>query len=159
MRIRKLLTLTGFILIIASTQVYSQYYQSGVGLRLGNASGITAKAQLGSHTYIEGLLTVRWDGFNVTALGELARPFPDTPGLNWYYGIGASLGFWDDPANSDDGTELNIGAVTIIGMEYTFEEVPINLAIDWKPYFIVLTSPRFEFDEFALSVRYVISRR
>ena len=144
---------------MAYGQVFSQYYQSAVGLRLGNASGITGKALLGSRTYIEGLFTVRWDGFNITALGEIGQPFPDTPGLSWYYGAGASLGFWDDPSDTDDGTDLNIGAVGILGMEYTFEEVPINLAIDWKPYFIVLTDPRFEFDEFALSVRYVISRR
>jgi hypothetical protein len=44
-------------------------------------------------------------------------------------------------------------------MEYTFEDLPINIAIDWKPYFILITNPRFEFDEFALSVRYVIGHR
>jgi hypothetical protein len=111
---------------------------------------------MGKRTYLEGMFTVRNDGFNVTALVEFAQTMADTPRLGWYYGAGANIGYWDD---SENNSELNVGVDGILGMEYTFEDVPINVSIDWKPYFILITDPRFEFDEFALSVRYVIGSR
>jgi hypothetical protein len=156
MHLKKILIMTGLVLIIASGKAYSQYYSSAVGARLGNASGLTGKVLMGKRTYLEGMFTVRNDGFNVTALVEFAQTMADTPRLGWYYGAGANIGYWDD---SENNSELNVGVDGILGMEYTFEDVPINVSIDWKPYFILITDPRFEFDEFALSVRYVIGSR
>ena len=158
MLLKKIVILTLVLFFIAFGEAFSQYYRSAVGIRLGNASGITGKLLMGKKTYLEGQVTARHDGFNITGLVEIAETFPDTPGLNWYYGFGANLGFWDEPGDSSNDTDLNLGADFIVGMEYTFEEVPINVAIDWKPYFIIITNPRFEFDEFALSVRYTIKR-
>ena len=159
MNLKKITILSGLVLLIVSSNAYSQYYSSAVGARLGNASGLTGKVLMGKRTYLEGIFTARWDGFNITALVEVTQSLPDTPGLGWYYGAGANIGFWDDPNDTGTDTELNLGAGGILGMEYTFEDLPINIAIDWKPYFILITNPRFEFDEFALSVRYVIGNR
>ena len=159
MFLKKIFLVTALLLLIGSGKVFSQYYNSAIGVRLGNASGITGKVLFGNKFYLEGIFTARWDGFNITGLAEIVQPFPDTPGLSWYYGFGANLGFWDDPGDSSSDTDLNLGADFVLGMEYTFEDVPINLSIDWKPYFIIITNPRFEFDEFALSVRYTISKR
>ena len=156
MHFKKILFVIVLAILCFSERGYSQYYSSAVGARLGNASGLTGKILMSKRTYLEGIFTARWDGFNITALVEIAQPLPDTPGLNWYYGAGANIGFWDDPNDSEDNSELNVGADGILGMEYTFDDLPINIAIDWKPYFIIITNPRFEFDEFALSVRYVI---
>lgn len=159
MLLRKIFLPSFIVLLFSSVDGFGQYYSSAVGVRLGNASGITGKVLMGKKTYLEGILTARWDGFNITGLIEIVQPFPDTPGLTWYYGAGANIGIWDDPGDMSVDADLNVGADFIIGMDYTFEDVPINLSIDWKPYFIVLTNPRFEFDEFALSVRYTIHKR
>ena len=143
-----------FLILFSQTKVFSQYYGSAIGLRLGNASGITGKVFLGGKAYLEGLLTTRWDGINITALAEFSQNMPDTPGFGWYYWFGANIGFWKDPVEAPNDTDFFIGIDGIIGMEYTFETIPINLAIDWKPYFNIFTNTGFIADEFALSVRY-----
>jgi hypothetical protein len=147
-----------FLWFVSPISPVSAQYKSAVGLRLGNSSGITAKMGLGKRISMEGQITTRWKGVNFTLLTEMTHQLPDTPGLAWYYGIGANIGFWDDPGNDEKKTDLFIGADGIVGMEYTFQDIPLNLALDWKPYFIILTRAHFVWDEFALSVRYVINR-
>ena len=140
----------------AHGQYRDKYYDFAAGLRLGNASGITGKMFLGTRLAVEGILTTRWDGLNVTGLLEGNHAIGDTPGLSFFYGGGANVGFWDTPENSEQKTEFFLGATGIIGMEYTFQDLPLNLAIDWKPMFTVISVADFVWDEFALSVRYVI---
>ena len=136
----------------------SAQYKSAVGLRLGNASGITAKMGLGNRVSMEGQLTTRWKGVNFTVLAEITYELPDTRGLAWYYGAGANIGFWDDQDIAEQNTKLFVGADGILGMEYTFPDIPLNLALDWKPYLNILSRTHFVWDEFALSIRYVIDR-
>ncbi len=146
-----------FVLMIAIVSSASAQYKSAVGLRLGNSSGLTAKMGFGKRMTMEGQITTRWKGVNFTVLAEITNQLPDTPGLAWYYGIGANIGFWDDPDSNENSTELFLGADGIIGMEYTFPDIPLNLALDWKPYLNIITRTHFVWDEFALSIRYVIN--
>ena len=156
MNVKKLVTTVILLVLFSQTNVFSQYYGSAVGLRLGDASGITGKVLLGNKTYLEAILTTRWGGINITALAEISQNLHDTPGLAWYYGFGANIGFWEDPDEQPKETDLFIGIDGIVGMEYTFETIPINLSIDWKPYFNIITHPGFIAEEFALSVRYAL---
>lgn len=139
-----------------SAHAQSSEYSTAIGLRLGNSSGISAKKALRGRTVLEGLVTTRWNGINVTALAEVALPL-DTPGLRWYYGGGAHVGFWDHPDNPEREGQLFVGVDGIVGMEYTFSTIPLNLSLDWKPMFNILSYTSFNWDEFALSVRYVIN--
>ena len=118
-------------------------YKSAAGFRLGNSSGITGKIGFGNKMALEGILTTRWSGINFTALVEIVNPLVDTPGLGWYYGGGAHLGFWDDPGNAEKNTQLFIGVDGIVGMEYTFSDIPLNLSLDWKPMFNILATTDF----------------
>ncbi len=154
MSVKKFVATVIFLVLFSQTNVFSQYYGSAIGLRLGNASGITGKIFLGGKTYLEGMLTTRWDGINITALAEFSQNMVDTPGLGWYYGFGANIGFWKDRNEQDNDTDLFVGVDAIVGMEYTFDSIPMNLSIDWKPYINIITHPGFIADEFALSVRY-----
>ena len=146
-----------FVLVLAIVTSASAQYRSAVGLRLGGASGITAKMGLGKRVSVEGQITTRWGGVNFTALAEITQQLPDTPGLAWYYGIGGNIGFWDDPETDVNETKLFLGADGIVGMEYTFPAIPVNLAFDWKPYLNIISRTHFVWDEFALSIRYVIN--
>jgi hypothetical protein len=48
-----------------------------------------------------------------------------------------------------------IGVDGILGLEYNFSEVPINISIDWKPAFNLVGYSRFFGDGGALSLRYI----
>lgn len=151
--------LLAFTLIISMTALsYAQDYQTAIGLRGGLSNGITAKKFLGEKSAVEGILSTRWSGFNITALYEIHRDNAfDVDRLNWYYGVGGHIGFWNGTYTTwgDPGTSYTvIGIDGIIGIEYNFEEIPINISLDWKPALNLVGNSEFWPDGGAASVRY-----
>lgn len=75
-------------------------------------------------------------------------------------GAGAHIGFWNGRYNPwwDDNKESNgvFGIDGQIGLEYTFDKIPLNLSIDWIPGINLIGTSNFWGDEIGLSVRYTI---
>jgi len=138
----------------------AQDYNTAVGLRAGNSGGVTIKHFLSDDVAFEGLIHSRWRGLMITGLLEVHRDIREARGLRWYYGAGAHVGFFNaaDGRNRGWGNPneayTTIGIDGILGLEYTFVEIPLNLSFDWKPAFDVIGYQRFWGDGFALSVRY-----
>ena len=136
----------------------AQEYETAAGVRGGLYNGVTIKHFLGGKSAVEGIITTRWQGFNVTGLYELHswRAF-DVDRLNWYYGVGGHVGIWDRTYATwvGEGNSMVIGVDLILGIEYTFEEIPINLGVDWKPAFNFIGADGFRGDGGAFSARYV----
>ncbi len=134
-------------------------YQAGLGLRGGFSSGITFKYFLSDVNALEGILTTRWRGFNITGLYEWQRPVFDVDNLYWFYGGGAHLGFWggyeDHPWFDDTANYSVVGIDGIIGLEYDFAEVPVSLGLDWKPAFNFVGYTGFWADNLAISIRFL----
>ena len=149
------------ILAFSIAQCYAlkaQEYTTGVGLRTGAFNGVTVKHFIKDNTALEGILSTRWSGFNITGLYEVHNPLGDVDRLYWYYGGGAHIGFWngDHASWGDEGkTYTVLGADGILGAEYNFKEVPINLSLDWKPIINLVGYSGVWGDGFALSVRYI----
>lgn len=140
-----------------SGHVAAQDYSTGIGFRGGLFNGMTVKHFISSKGAVEALLSTRWKGFEVTGLYEVNNPLGNVDRLKWYYGAGGHLGFyngdntgWDD----DPGNYTVLGVDLILGIEYNFSEIPINLSLDWKPALNILGS-RFVADGAALSIRYI----
>ncbi|MDA3822429.1 MAG: hypothetical protein PF450_07470 [Bacteroidales bacterium] len=154
---KKLLVLAVFI--SAATFSFAQDYTTGIGLRGGLSNGVTIRHFIGETTAVEGLIQTRWSGFSLTGLYELQRNDAwDVDRLNWYYGVGAHVGMY----NSTDYTWANttgsvvvLGIDAILGIEYNFEEIPINISADWKPAINVIGGTKFWPDGGALSIRYI----
>ena len=136
-----------------------QFYQNAAGIRLGPSPGLSGKTLFTKKLALEGMITTRWGGVNITGLVEVTQAMmpPDILGLSWYYGLGANIGFWDYQEDDEKSTSLFVGADGIVGAEYTFENIPLNLALDWKPYFNFISHAHFVGDEFAISARYVFN--
>ena len=152
-------TILVMIVIVITTGLFAMDYGTGVGVRGGLSNGITVKHFINNKTAIEGLLSSRWGGLNITGLYEIhnAAAF-DVPRLNWYYGVGAHIGFWSgkDVGWADDEKDYTvIGIDGIIGIEYNFEELPFNIGLDWKPAFNLTGNTEFWGDGGALSLRFV----
>ena len=154
----KKIILTLALVIFISAFASAQDYSTGVGLRLGFSNGLTVKHFLSQRSAVEGLLATRWRGFEITGLFEVHNQAFDVERLNWYYGFGGHIGFWngDNTTWGDVGTNYTlIGIDGILGIEYNFSEVPINISLDWKPAFNLTGYTGFWGDGGALSIRYI----
>ncbi|MRT94587.1 hypothetical protein [Ancylomarina sp. 16SWW S1-10-2] len=136
----------------------AQDYDTAIGIRAGSANGLTIKHFIKNDVALEGIISSRWQGLNLTGLYEIHAKAFNEPGFNWYYGFGAHLGFWDgDDAHwgDDDKNYTVLGLDGIVGLEYNISEIPINLSVDWKPALNLIGYTGLWGDGFALSVRYV----
>lgn len=139
---------------------HAQDYNTGIGLRGGFANGLTVKHFISSNSALEGIFTTRWRGFQLTGLYEIHNRAFNTERLNWYFGFGGHVGFWDGDHTEkywgDPGKSYTvIGVDGILGLEYNFTEVPINLSVDWKPAFNLVGYSGFWGDGGAFSIRYI----
>jgi hypothetical protein len=151
-----ILTLILAVSIVALSS--AQDYNTGVGLRGGLSNGISLKHFVSSNAAVEGLLSTRWAGFDITGLYEIHNEAFEVDQLKWYYGGGAHIGFWngDNATWGDAGTSYTvIGIDGILGIEYSFTEAPINIGIDWKPAINLTGYSGFWPDGGAISIRYI----
>ncbi|MDA3892566.1 MAG: hypothetical protein PF517_12955 [Salinivirgaceae bacterium] len=154
---KKIVIIT-LIALCLTTVSKAQDYNTGIGLRVGYTNGLTVKHFIGSTSALEGILGTRWGGFEITGLYELSYQAFHTDRLNWYIGFGGHVGFWDGNNTywGDDNKNYTvIGIDGILGLEYNFREVPINLSIDWKPAMNIVGYTGFWGDGGALSIRYI----
>jgi hypothetical protein len=153
---RLLYTLIVILFFITGTK--AQDYNTCIGLRGGLASGLSVKHFLSETKAIEGIFDSRWHGFSLTGLYEIQDRAFNTDRLNWYYGAGGHIGFWDTKyktLGSNTGNYTVIGIDGILGLEYNFKEIPINLSVDWKPALNLVGYSGFWGDGGALSIRYI----
>jgi len=63
------------VMVTMTAFTNAQEYETAAGLRAGPYNGLTIKHFIGGKSAVEGILTTRWYGFNVTGLYELRRKF------------------------------------------------------------------------------------
>ena len=151
------------LLILAITLSFNiamnaQDYKTSLGLRAGLPYGLTVKHFLSEQNAFEGILASRWGGFVVTGLFENEHWTGEYPGLNWFWGFGAHLGFWDAGTNPNFNATYTgsvLGLDGILGLEYTFDEIPLNLSIDILPTVNLIGYAGWGGINSAISVRYV----
>jgi hypothetical protein len=154
MKLRSLTPAVVFIIgVLSSHRATAQDYRFAVGVRLSNSSptlnnSITGKYFATDKTAVEGIISFG-SRFGFGALLEIHNDFA-TPGLKWFYGGGAYAGFQDG--------DTYAGPTGILGIDYTFPNVPVNLSVDWKPELDITPDINFVPDAFALSVRFAIGR-
>jgi len=156
----KKIVITCLIVFCLVSISYAQDYKTGIGLRAGPYYGLTVKHFLGEKPAFELMLASRWSGFVVTGLYEIHNMAFNVERLKWYFGFGGHIGFWNGNYThrywGDEGTNYTvIGIDGILGLEYSFAEVPINLGIDWKPAINFVGYSGFWADGGALSIRYI----
>lgn len=152
----RIILITLFITTI-SFQARSQDYIHSIGLRGGLSQGITYKYFMNRTDAFEGILAMRWNGFYVTGLWERHTQAFDVDRLYFYYGGGGHIGFWDSNTTPwfDNGSSNTVlGVDGIIGLEYVFYEIPLNVGIDWKPAFNLIGVTNFWGSELGISLRF-----
>lgn len=148
----------------ANASAIGTSYKTAVGIRLSNnapviSNAITLKHFLNDKTAIEGLISFGHDITSFGALGEIHKPF-STPGLQWFYGAGAYLGFGKEyDVNKDRNVNTTFfGAQGIVGLDYKFASIPIDLSLDWKPELNLVTDINFEPAAIGFSARFTFAK-
>jgi hypothetical protein len=73
-------------------------------------------------------------------------------GFTWHYGGGALIGFTN---TLDSDSFIHTGINGLIGLEYTFKEVPINCSLDTGPFIFFTPLVSFAWGG-GLAIRYAI---
>lgn len=118
----------------------SQDYTNAVGLKFYPAA-LTAKHFFNHTVGVEGI-TYLYDNASLrfTGLLEFNFDIPTVPGLKWFIGPGAHVSFlrYKTQATTFAGID------GILGLDYKFKGVPINLSLDWQPSFEFGEEPTYE---------------
>jgi hypothetical protein len=151
--------------LVSILSLNAQDYKTSLGLRAGlppfALSGVTIKHFLDKTSAVEGIVAFNYNGIVATGLFQNEHWTGIYPGINWYWGLGAHVGIW----GSGDNRYINssstfkggsmLGVDGILGVEYTFDEIPLNLSVDILPTVNVIGYQGWNPFNAAVSVRYV----
>jgi len=108
----------------------STSYKTALGVKF-YPGAISLKHFVNDQAALEGL-GYFWDrGFRITGLYEIHGDINGAPGLKWYVGPGAHVGFY----NTKWGGGSSFGVDGVLGLDYKINVAPINLSLDWQPSF------------------------
>lgn len=152
------------IALITSTQSLSaQDYKTALGVRLSSANAmqnnsISIKQFINEKTAIEGLFTFG-DPLSLGALLEFHKPL-SASGLRYFYGAGGYIGFVKtvNVATQKTSTDPNFGAQGVIGLDYKFNNIPLNISLDWKPELNIVNDINFEPAAIGFTARFTFGK-
>ncbi len=141
----------------------AQGYKTAIGLRLGYPASVSLKHFISEKGAVEVFAGYRgysgYSWFNVGAAYEHHSPIESVDGLQWYFGGGAAAYFWrwNDGFVYGDAGSTSFGILGTLGLDYKFEDYPVNLSADWMPLFALNGFNNGFYGGYgALSVRYTL---
>lgn len=162
----KHLIFTFLIVIGFMTAGMSQDYKTAIGGKLGYGLIASYKTFLNEKSALDIFGGIRLGGSGGLAAGAYYlnhSPINEVEGLQWYWGFGGSITTWNYGLINQNYYEL--GGSGVLGLDYAFDDLPLNLSIDWAPTIVLLTSAdslwelgRFRGGYGALTARYILSR-
>jgi hypothetical protein len=135
-----------------SRTMNSTSYQTALGVKIWDGGGITLKHFVASNKAVEGIAYFYNRGIRFTGLYEIHFDISSAPGLMWYVGPGAHIGFYNDKYYHENKAVLGIDGV--LGLDYKFNSAPINLSLDWQPSIEFASSFGFNGNWGGLGIRY-----
>lgn len=149
-----LLCLTAGLLLISLSNVNAQSYENAIGVRIGSYNGVNFKTFLNTNKALDLNLAVRsndnFKRFILTGLYEVHNPINGAPGLLWYYGGGGSIGSYKIKNSEGD---LFLSADGVLGLDYKFDGLPLDLAVDWRPRLELTPNTNFGTGDVGLAIR------
>jgi hypothetical protein len=147
---KKLVIVCLLIAALGAVQsVAAQDYRTALGVRLSSSNAmqnnsVSIKQFISEKTAIEGLFTFG-DPLALGALLEFHKPLAPA-GLTYFYGAGGYIAFLKEVNTNTQktSTDANFGAQGIIGLDYKFTNIPLNISLDWKPELNIVNDINFE---------------
>lgn len=157
------------LLLIGATVAHGQSYTTAIGLKGGNTGGVYGTGGINLKHFIAGSnaleLTVGGGNNHLRAqlLYEWQKSLDGVDGLDWYIGLGGTVGFWNKDIVHPNGkwtynSGMYIGGAAVIGLDWNLDPVigiPLNLALDTGPYIGIINSNRFGWGG-GFAIRYIL---
>lgn len=128
------------LILFLTTSFFSQNYKMALGFKGGfpGYGSLNAKKSISNSDYLEasigGFGRYPYNvGFNVQIDYERMQALEK--GFSFYYGGGVLLGL--------TSSIFHLAPKALLGLEYNFEDLPLNISIDTGPYFFI--SPKIGF--------------
>lgn len=144
-------------------KISAQDYKTALGVRLSSSAAtvnnsISLKHFINQNTAVEGLFSFG-DPLALGVLFEINKPINET-GIQWYYGGGGYLAFIKsyNVNKQKNETNTNVGAQGVLGLDYKFANLPLNLSLDWKPELNLVTDINFEPSAIGFTARFTFGK-
>ena len=140
------------ILVVAAVlglAVVAAAQPRAIGVRAGYGAELSYQHTLGGNSF--GELDLGWSAGAISA--GLAYDFQVAPlgPLNFYAGPQVALGLYA----GGETTVFALGAGAQLGLEYCFDQIPLQLSLDWKPTLMFVPATAFGWQSIALGIRYL----
>ena len=146
-----------------SSTASAQDYKTALGVRLSSSAAmvnnsISFKQFMNDKTAIEAYFSFG-EPLALGAMLEFHKPL-SASGLRYFYGAGGYVGFVKvvNVNTQKTNTEPNFGAQGVIGLDYKFPNVPLNLSLDWKPELNIVSDINFEPAAIGFTARFTFGK-
>jgi hypothetical protein len=148
---RKALVLLMVVFILTGNRSEAQSmgssYETAVGVKFWPGA-LSIKHFTQDNRALEGLVNF-WDhGFRFTGLYEVHGDISGAPGLKWYVGPGAHIGWYNDNYYHNNyyygNGSFSLGFDGVLGLDYKISGAPIALSIDVNPFLELVGHPYFD---------------
>ncbi len=100
-------------------------YKTAVGVKIWNGGGLNLKTFISDKSAVEFVGFFFFNGTRITGLYEFHGDLNTEGNLKWYAGFGGHASLYRSGRGG--------GIDGVIGIDYKFPELPLNLALDWQP--------------------------
>lgn len=122
-------------------------YKTAAGVKIWDGAGLTLKTFLDTKNALEFIGFFNNAGTRISGLYEIHGDLNTESNLKWYIGPGAHVGLYK-------GNNTVVGIDGVVGIDYKFKDLPLNLSIDWQPTFEFGSGYGFGGNLGGLGVRY-----
>ncbi len=132
---------------LALTPLRGQMYTDAAGLRGGTSATLSYKKFVSAPLALEAIVgAYDYDFFGVAVLLQTHKELGRR--LQWYWGVGPAATFRRD-FNA-------LGVMGALGLDLSFEAVPIDITLDWTPRVRIKEGSRWFFASAGVGLRYII---
>jgi hypothetical protein len=149
------------VLTFVFTKSEAQNYKTALGVRLSSANAdvnnsVSFRQFITHNTALEGLLSFG----DPVAIGVLFEKFKalSPEGLSYFWGGGGYVSFAKTSAAKTSNGNVGLGGQGVIGLDYKFNNIPLNLSLDWKPELLLVNNINFQPAAIGLSARFVFGK-
>jgi hypothetical protein len=134
-----------------NAQSMGRTYKTALGVKVWDGAGVTLKSFVTPNNAFEVIGYLYRFGTRITGLYEIHGNFTGAPGLKWYVGPGAHLGFY---SNKPYRSTTVAGIDGVLGLDLKVNKAPLNFSLDWQPSFEFTDARGFNGNWGGFAIRY-----
>lgn len=152
-----------FMMFLFASLSQAQDYKSAIGGKLGYGLVASYKTFMNENNALDIFGGIHWAGSLMGGVNySIHKDISSVEGLRWYYGFGGNFFSYGGALGLKNWFEVGVSGN--IGLDYTFDDIPLNLSVDYVPTIVIFDNDEFDrISRFrggygALTARYILNR-